>query len=371
MKYNIYINNGTHIFTIFETSESDLKRLLNAYDIGSDSIFINGKKFFLEGLEEIYIYDLSKLSGSLNDFINTTEAKEFHIFNGNRLEGLSIAGLNALGVDMTNDFINEDYGWKSKNNTTTSQGPVPGIPVAHLQNVLNLLTALDNQYGFTSTSFSPPEPSHLETARVGWKLGLKEFPNYYFYFRELGTEISFKHFPTKTENKEREYKLILRGGRSFEFVKNQALEWLKIIDDGRKEQKRWNEFFSTSKTDEYIPFEIIDEEDGSTTELTQKEIENVKIFLNAFDDLIQSSKTLPEETKIAYSQVKQEAESRIIKKPTRAFYEWLKKAFDTLSVKYLSDHAYRAEVNGYFAIAFEKIKLFGELAFEWIKQLGN
>lgn len=369
--YNIYIENGTEHFTMFELNETEIERVIEAYDKGKEDIFINGRRYLLKGLKEIRVFDMSRLQGSLNDFMNSKESMPFHHFQGNRISGLKLPALYMIGNDLTKEFITNDYGWKKQSDGSTILNHVSDVPLYHIQNILNLLNGLNNKYGFKSSDFAPPEPSYLDTPHVAWRLFLKKFPKYYFYFREVGDDVYIKHFPNKNENKEKDIKVTVNNGKSFDSVQHHAISWLKIIAEVQQEQKRWNDFFSSSETNEYSHFEVIEDENDKPTELTRKEIEDLRVFLNAFDDLIQSSKTLPEETKTAYAEAKKEAEEKLDNNPTKSFYKWLKKIMDALSVKYLTDQKFRDEINGYFFIAIEKAKNLGQFAMNWIKQIGE
>jgi hypothetical protein len=127
--------------------------------------------------------------------VNSSEAKAFHQFQGNRISGLEIPALYMMGKDLTQDFITKDYGWKKQIEEATILNQVSSVPVAHLQKILKLLMALDNTYGFKSTDFAAPEPSDLDTPHVGWRLRLKNFPKYYFFFKEVGEVVFIKHLP--------------------------------------------------------------------------------------------------------------------------------------------------------------------------------
>jgi len=366
--FNIYIENEFDIFTISEISDTDLNRIIEAYDFGKESIFINGKKYNLKGLNEIRIFDMTKLKGTFNDFINIEENRQFNIFKENRIIGHKIPLLSRIGNDLTNQYIINDFGWKNLTKKNNFLNNVPDVPLLHLNNILNLLTELNNKHGFLSTDFAPPIPSHLDTSQVGWRLELKQFPEFYFYFRTVNDGLEIKHYPSKNESIERNVKLTYNTGKSFPLVVNQATSWLKVIYDLKQEHKRWTDIFSKTNND-FSPFEIINEENELEIGLSNDEIQNVRIFLNAFDDLIQASKILPSETKTAYSATKKEIEKELENKPTKKFYKWMSKLFENLSVKYLTDSNYRDEVNNYINIAFEKVKHLGLLAYDLIKQI--
>lgn len=251
----------------------------------------------------------------------------------------------------------------------------PNIPVAHRKKVLDLIEFLDGKHGFKRTDFLPPEPTDTDTAQIGWRLKLKTYPNYFFFSRVVNREIFIKRLPNPNENKEQSFKIVSNNGKMDEVVRTQAEAWLKIIHDETREHQRWKSFFdsihspdsdNTANSSEFVDYEIVNEEE-SENELTQDEIENVRIFLNAFDDLIQNSKTLPQETKEIFSQGKREAEEELEKKPTKKFYRWLDKLFNDMLIKFITTKSFREEVISYAQQAGEKIGA----AFEWVKGLGE
>lgn len=64
-----YVKNKIPIETYnINLSESRLARLIEAYDLSKPSVFINGKKYDLENLQEIKIYTLDYMD-SFNDLL--------------------------------------------------------------------------------------------------------------------------------------------------------------------------------------------------------------------------------------------------------------------------------------------------------------
>jgi len=54
--YNIYIENFNDTYTILQTREDDLEKIVQAYNNGTDSVFIDGIRRELKGLKEIRVF---------------------------------------------------------------------------------------------------------------------------------------------------------------------------------------------------------------------------------------------------------------------------------------------------------------------------
>lgn len=111
--YNIYIENFNDTYTLLKTPEDDLQKIVDAYDNGAESVFINGTKKVLTGLKEIKVFTFDHPWETLHDFINSEEARKYHIFS--RLTGYVAQGVPALaskGTDLTKQYFNKDFGWK-------------------------------------------------------------------------------------------------------------------------------------------------------------------------------------------------------------------------------------------------------------------
>ena len=56
MKYNLFVSTSSGTFNIIDVDDSDLEKVVRAYKLGLDSIFLQGKKFWLANLSEIQIF---------------------------------------------------------------------------------------------------------------------------------------------------------------------------------------------------------------------------------------------------------------------------------------------------------------------------
>lgn len=113
--YNIYIESFNDTYTLLQTPEDDLQKIVEAYDDGADSVFVNGIKRVMTGLKEIRVFTFDDPWESLTDFINSEEARKHHIFSS--VTGYIAQGVPALelkGKDLTKQYFNNDFGWKKK-----------------------------------------------------------------------------------------------------------------------------------------------------------------------------------------------------------------------------------------------------------------
>lgn len=112
MNYNIFIKTKTNVDSILFIDEDDLKKLVGAYNLGKESIFIDGEKCFLKELSKIKIYNIESKSILTKSDIEA-------IFKLNRLFQMMPFGeyeskvntiFSKLGSDKTREFINNDFG---------------------------------------------------------------------------------------------------------------------------------------------------------------------------------------------------------------------------------------------------------------------
>ncbi|MEJ7821268.1 MAG: hypothetical protein WKF85_03040 [Chitinophagaceae bacterium] len=111
--YNIYVENSNDTFTLLKTPEDDLNKLVEAYELGKEAVFINGEKIILNGLKVLKIFSFNDSWDTLNDFLNTEDVREHMIFS--RLTGryaVHSASLGQKGADLTKQYLKNDYGWK-------------------------------------------------------------------------------------------------------------------------------------------------------------------------------------------------------------------------------------------------------------------
>lgn len=113
--YNIYIENLNDTYSLSQIPEDDLQRIVDAYDNGKDSVFINGQKRDLTGLKEIKVFTFTDSWDTWDAFINSEEVRPHR--KPSRLTGKIAIGIPALaskGADITRKYFNNDYGWKKK-----------------------------------------------------------------------------------------------------------------------------------------------------------------------------------------------------------------------------------------------------------------
>lgn len=111
--FNLYIKNYNDSYSLSKVPEDDLQKIVDAFDVGRESVFINGKKRILLGLEEIKLYTFKDPWETWNEFVNSEEVRPYH--EHSRVTGLIAIGKSALaskGDDLTKQFFNNDFGWK-------------------------------------------------------------------------------------------------------------------------------------------------------------------------------------------------------------------------------------------------------------------
>jgi len=116
--YNIYIQNYNDTYSLSQIPEDDLQKIVDAFDNGRDSVFIDGKKRILLGLKEIKVYTFNDPWETWHEFVNSEAVRPYH--EHSRVTGLIAIGKPALaskGDDLTKKFFNNDFGWKKKSET--------------------------------------------------------------------------------------------------------------------------------------------------------------------------------------------------------------------------------------------------------------
>jgi hypothetical protein len=236
------------------------------------------------------------------------------------------------------------------------------IPPRDKKMVVDLIESLIGQHGFKKNDFTQPEPSDMGTPNIGWWLKLRNFPSYYFFFRQTQKGLYIKYLPSPDSIKEKELSVNVFHGKNAEAVRSQAIRWLETIEEGITEDRRFKSFSHPSDENEFISFEevsILEDQTSSTPEddieLTPDEISNIRAFLKEFNELVQNSETLPTETKEEIANAKNEAEKLLENKPTRKVIKWIGKILDGVTVKLITDKAFRGEISEYITKSFEQV----------------
>lgn len=117
MNYNLYIKTQSSTFNILDVNDIELSKILGVYKYGGESVFIKGKKYWLEDLFEIQIFtfeqstienNLIKDEKSILSFAKKYKVIEEDYF-GN--EWLSPDLLENFGKRVTNVHIIDDFGY--------------------------------------------------------------------------------------------------------------------------------------------------------------------------------------------------------------------------------------------------------------------
>jgi hypothetical protein len=112
--YNILISTNSETYNILCVDDIGMAKIIDAYNYGSESIFINGEKYYFEDLNKISIYKYE------NDTINTPEKLLEIMRRQGVLESYFGPGideyipkniLESLGENITQKFIKHDFGY--------------------------------------------------------------------------------------------------------------------------------------------------------------------------------------------------------------------------------------------------------------------
>lgn len=114
--YNIFIETEFDTYSMSKVSETNLRKMVEAYDLGKDSVFINGEKRSLTGLRKIKVYTFKDSWDNWSTFINSKEVKPYLIHSSiTRKVAIGTQALAMKGEDVTETFFNQDFGWNKKN----------------------------------------------------------------------------------------------------------------------------------------------------------------------------------------------------------------------------------------------------------------
>jgi hypothetical protein len=113
--YNIFLRTTSGESNLFNIPEDDLARIVEAYNLGNDSVFIDGERISLKGLRVLKIFSFEGIKESIYEFMNSESIKELLLFNN--LTGqyvLDYPELKKLGEEVTKKYLENDFGWKKK-----------------------------------------------------------------------------------------------------------------------------------------------------------------------------------------------------------------------------------------------------------------
>ncbi|MFA7444391.1 MAG: hypothetical protein WCY89_00455 [Flavobacteriaceae bacterium] len=116
MRYNLIISTFLSTYNILLVNEENLLKIIDAYNRGSSSFFIDGERYSFERLRriKIYTYEGSELE-TASSFYEYAESKNW-ITRGymNISSYIDDDILRNLGKDVTKDFIKNDFGNEKK-----------------------------------------------------------------------------------------------------------------------------------------------------------------------------------------------------------------------------------------------------------------
>ena len=114
--YNIFIKNFIDTLNLLNVPEDDVNKIVEAYNLGNNNVFIDGEQIVLEGLQMLKIFSYDGTTEKLYEFMNSAEVKPHLIFS--RLTGrysFDYPELKQFGEDLTKSYLTNDFGWKKKN----------------------------------------------------------------------------------------------------------------------------------------------------------------------------------------------------------------------------------------------------------------
>lgn len=139
MEYNIYIETQTDKFNILNINDKDLRIVVDSYEKGERTFFLNGEKYSIANLHKIKIIEFTnkekfyniinkdpypygglaylKTHGYIENYLNTTY--------------YTLSFLMKLGSDVTSNFIKGNFGLKKENMITPSTNIRKDIFLSH------------------------------------------------------------------------------------------------------------------------------------------------------------------------------------------------------------------------------------------------
>jgi hypothetical protein len=112
MNYNIFIETQYNVFNILDINEDNLFKIIKTYNLGNDSVFIKGKKYYFNKLKEIQIYTFEhKMSILNNNLLEHCVANGYCKHQPIVGEWIPQQSLEKFGKNVTDNFINNDFGY--------------------------------------------------------------------------------------------------------------------------------------------------------------------------------------------------------------------------------------------------------------------
>lgn len=114
MKYNIFLKTQTITENILDILDDDLNIIVNSYNMGKESFFIKGRKYWLRRLFEIQIYTFEnkniKTKDDLIEFCKTNKLWKQSMVN----KYIPTDILKKFGKNVTEKYIKGDFGYLAK-----------------------------------------------------------------------------------------------------------------------------------------------------------------------------------------------------------------------------------------------------------------
>lgn len=175
MRYNIYIRNDTGSFNFLAIDDTILEKLITAYNNGDESIFFQGKKYFLGDIIEIQIFEFDNEGFKDGEDFFNYQKKNGNIYKSFLGDYITSKMLEVYGRKVTDNYIKGEFGYLKKERIKSFQSrlKIPNTTsiTTKSEKKSNISLAKSNRKVFIVHGHD--DLATEETARYLEKLGLK------------------------------------------------------------------------------------------------------------------------------------------------------------------------------------------------------
>jgi hypothetical protein len=137
MKYNIFLKTQTKTENILDITDESLNIVVESYNNGNDSFFIQGKKYWLNHLFEIQVYTFeNEQIKTKEDLIKISEVQKLYkkdMFD----KYLPKEILEKIGCNVTENFIKGDFGQLKLKELEMSNLYIAKERIDEIKNIVN------------------------------------------------------------------------------------------------------------------------------------------------------------------------------------------------------------------------------------------
>ncbi len=146
MKYHVAISDFYGTINLWNLTDSELSRVIDAYDLGKSSFFLRGKKITLKAVSEIQIYESNKLDENLDELFSYLEKNNLYS-KGLFSKYVAISTLNKIFREtrITDEYIFGEFGYQSENSTLSPSQNEELFPTELFDNTRGYLIRVANQ----------------------------------------------------------------------------------------------------------------------------------------------------------------------------------------------------------------------------------